>query len=175
MREPPPTHTGQPSFFSTVLQQTHSLFTAKRVGYTVAGAFAFVGTAAALSFATSSELPTNSPGKQHLTVQNVPTPQPSQSTTNSPAEDSNSAAPSAPGSASNQSNNDIDVNVNGQDIPVPENGTTHRTVTSSDGSHTSVDITSNSSSSGSAANKSTTSFNLDVTSDSSTTGGTSSE
>jgi cytoskeletal protein RodZ len=54
---------------------------------------------------------------------------------------------SSGGSASNTSNSSIDVTVNGQPIDVPENGSSHQTVTT-DGSSTSVDISHSSDDSG---------------------------
>ncbi len=60
--------------------------------------------------------------------------------------------------------NDVKVTVNGQDVAVPENGSTQRTVPTADGiGQTSVNVTNN----GSAGNSSSSSLNVNVNSNSS--------
>lgn len=59
------------------------------------------------------------------------------------------------GSTSNQTSNSVNVTVNGHTVTVPPNGTVSQTITSPDGhSRTSVNISSNQSSSGNASSSS---------------------
>jgi cytoskeletal protein RodZ len=59
------------------------------------------------------------------------------------------------GTGSNVNSSQIDVEVNGQAIPVPENGSTHQVI-QNDGGKTTVDINANSSTSGSSKSSSST-------------------
>lgn len=119
-----------------------------------------------------------------VNAQSNPTEAPQQSTTvqattsiETPLENAdspNTASSSAPetttsssagAEATNSSN--VQLNVNGQDIPVPQNGSTQQTVPSSDGSsQTSVNITTN----GDANSTSSLNVNLNSSTNSSNSG-----
>jgi len=156
---------------------THGLRLSRtRIGYTLAGAFAFVGTAAAVHAATTPGSTAN--GADSLTLHQTTSQMapagsasadtPTSSSPNNHASSSVHASVSASGTGAP----DVQLQVNGQNIPVPANGTTQQTVTSTDGSQTSVKASSNVSSAGDASNSSTTMFSLNVTSNSSTGGTT---
>ena len=146
-----------------------------RIGYTLAGAFAFIGTAAAVHAATapsSSAAGGTDSLNLHQTTSQVVAP------ASDPSNQSQSAADTtntvhASVSAGTGHTPEVQLQVNGQNIPVPANGTTQQTVTGTDGSQTSVNASSNVSSEGDASNSSTTTFSLNVTSNSSTEGGSS--
>ena len=70
---------------------------------------------------------------------------------------------------SDTANNKVKVEVNGQNISVPQNGSVHQDIPTQNGS-TTVDVTS--STNGSASNGSNTSLNVNVSSNSSNAGST---
>lgn len=148
---------------------THSLRLSRtRIGYTLAGAFAFIGTAAAVHAATTPGSTAN--GADSLTLHQTTSQVAPAGSTGTNASASSSHAENsvhASVSASGTRTPDVQLRVNGQNIPVPTNGTTQQTVTSTDGSQTSVNASSNVSTAGDASNTSTTTFNLNVTSNSS--------
>jgi len=86
--------------------------------------------------------------------------EPSSGTTSEP-----STTPPASNSHDTKKDIDIDastdVRVNGQDIPVPQNGTVRETVTSDDGSKVKVEVRSNSSSSSTISGSSSTSVKVE--------------
>jgi hypothetical protein len=146
--------TGSPSsMFASVLASSHSLFTPKRVGFTLAGAFVFVGAAAAMNGGVVGQ---DTKGKQqNFTVQTA---------TDSTADQASSSGESVPGSTSNTSSTNVQVNVNGQNIAVPENGSVQQTVPTQDGTgQSSVSVKSSN-------NNSSSSLNVNISSNSSSTG-----
>ncbi len=161
--------------FSSALQHANSLFTFKRVSYTVAGAFVFAGAAVAAQASTPSAQP-----KQPVKATQVLTTQ-SDTAGSAPkvndSQASNSATSSTNVSASTSSDGTpkVSVTVNGQDMAVPQNGSTQQTVTNTDGSTTTTNISSSASGQGSARNSSSSSFSLDVHSSSSSQGGASNQ
>lgn len=106
--------------------------------------------AAALGLFGLQSLATPSGGRSAATLsQNLnSTPEPADSTNddNSQSASNLSSSTSASITDSSESDNNFSaqVNVNGQDIPVPDNGSVHKTVTS-DGVTTKVDVTVNNS------------------------------
>lgn len=94
----------------------------------------------------------------------VNTPANDQTVTNSGSSSSVSSqmSVSAQGGANNAPQSSMKVNVNGQDVPVPQNGSVQRTVTNPDGSSTSYSVNS---SQGSSSNSSSTSLNVQVSTD----------
>lgn len=76
----------------------------------------------------------NGPGPSNINMSESPEPQ------NTP--------PAAPNDVNNEHSSSSSLNVNGQDIGVPENGEVHQTVSNSDGSQTQVDVSAQNSSSG---------------------------
>lgn len=164
-----PTDTDQlPRFFSDSLKQIRL---PRHFGYAFAGALVFAGATTALSVTSSSSTPElNNPKQTLQSTQSPATPPPTQLT---PEDTSSQASPvNTPISGTNQ---DVHVNVNGKDIPVPANGSTEQTITSADGTNrTTVNATSNTEVNGYASNSSSTTFNLQITSNSSSTGGSSS-
>ena len=145
------------STFADALANTHTLFTPKRVGFTLAGAFVLAGAAAFANTAGNQDVDTPS---RSITVQSSAsdTTQPESSSTD--PETSASTDQSTAGAASSTSSTNVQVNVNGQSIAVPENGSVQKTVPTSDGtSQSSVSVNSSSNSSG-------TSLNLNVSSNS---------
>lgn len=162
--------TGQKaSFFSSIVRQIHTLFVPKRVGYTVAGAFAFAGAATTLNISAPPKNPATTP---FYVVQkaNAASTQPKQPGADNSA--TTKLAFSAATSNSSSAQQDVQLHVNGQNIPVPANGTTRQTVTNSDGSQTSVNATSSTDSQGNTSNSLSTSFNLNISSNSKSSGGT---
>lgn len=129
-------------------------FTPKRVGLAAAGTLAFLGTGAAFN-SPSASLPALH-AKDSSSSVSLPGPVQSLSVT---------------GGASS-SGNKVKVNVNGKDIPVPDNGSVQQTVPTSDGSGNST-VTVNSNQGGSF-NDSSSSLNVTINSSSTTSGGSSS-
>jgi hypothetical protein len=155
------------SIFASALASSRSLFTPKRVGFTLAGAFVFVGAAAAIG---NGETDHNPPSKsQNFTVQtstdNTAAPEEHSDSTANTAQPSN---PTSPGSASNSNSTDVHVNVNGQSIDVPDNGSVSTTVPSQDGTgQSSVKVNS-------SQNSSSSSLNVDISSSSNSSSSSSS-
>jgi hypothetical protein len=155
------------SIFASALASSRSLFTPKRVGFTLAGAFVFAGAAAAMSNGEADR--SASSRHQNFTVQT------STDSAVGPEDTSNStddtAQPNSPvnsGSASNSNSTDVQVNVNGQIIDVPDNGSVSTTVPSQDGSgQSSVSINS-------SQNNDSSSLDVNVSSNSSSSNGSSS-
>jgi hypothetical protein len=143
--------------FGRVLASSHSLFTPKRVGFTLAGAFVFAGAAAAIGIGGSQQ-------PSHTKSQNFTVQTSSDNTTgtqNTPTEpqtaaDTNSTTTS--GTVSNSSS--VNVTVNGKNIAVPENGSIHQTVPTEDGNgKSSVSVTASNDSSNSTLNVNISSSN----------------
>lgn len=141
-----------------------------RIGYTLAGIFVFAGVGAAVHAATAVS-------DNSLTPADPSTVNQAGSQLAAPADaadgqrqtqDSTSTV-HASVSSNGASTPDVHLQVNGQDIPVPVNGSSQQTITGEDGSQTSVSSNSTVSSEGDASNSSTTTFSLNV--DSSSTGG----
>lgn len=71
-------------------------------------------------------------------------------------------------SSSNGPTSSAQVTVNGQNVPVPKNGSLSKTITNNSGGTSHVEV--HSSNQGTASNSSTTNFSVNVTNDSSTEG-----
>jgi len=156
------------SIFSSALAHSASILTPRRLGYTVAGAFVFVGAAVTLHGSSAANQGQN-PNPQDFSVQASTVPPPdttSSDTTSGGASSSTSFSSSTSGSGHTK----VQLNVNGRDIPVPANGSTEQTVTSQDG-NTQTTVTTNSSTQGDAQNVSSSNFSVNVSSSSSSTGG----
>jgi cytoskeletal protein RodZ len=83
---------------------------------------------------------------------------------NSTAQSNSSASSnvSASVNSSDSGHSSAKVTVNGQDIPVPQNGSTQQTVTSPDGSTTNVSVSQSTSGNGQATNANSTNTSLNV-------------
>jgi len=113
------------------------------------------------------------PSPTQLTITQHTATSPQSQTSSQPQSGQSSAAPlssssvsdttSSSGSSSGPSK--TRVSVNGQDIPVPQNGTVQKTISGTDGS-TSVSVSSSSQSSGDSSNNSSSSTELNVSSQS---------
>lgn len=161
------------SIFGSALAHSTSILTPRRLGYTVAGAFVFVGAAVTLHGSSSAANQGQSPNPQDFSVQASTVPPPdttSSDTTSGGASSSTSFSSSTSGSGHTK----VQLNVNGRDIPVPANGSTQQTVTSQDG-NTQTTVTTNSSTQGDAQNVLSSNFSVNVSSSSSSTGGVSSD
>jgi hypothetical protein len=161
----------QSNLFASALHQANSLFTSKRVGYSVAGAFVIAG--AATLYASTSATNTSSTRVNGYSVHTA-TDSSTQPATGSvpPIAPSVSTDTTVSAASTTGSSPEVHMSVNGQTITVPSNGTTQQTVTNPDGSQTSINATS-SSTQGTASNENSTNFSLNVTSNSSTGGMTS--
>jgi len=145
----------------------------KRAGLRLAGAFAFVGAAAALVL---SNQPATAPSKsmQASPANNSSAPvstissSAASSTNNIPSPDSQT--PSLQATTQTTGNGATRVTVNGQSIDVPAGGSTHQTL-SVPGGQATLDVNSNTSSSGSSTNSS--SLNISSTTVNDTNGTTS--
>lgn len=143
----------------------------KRAGLRLAGAFAFVGTAAALVL---SNQPATAPSKSlqanpaNNSTAPVPTTSSSAASTNVPSLDSQT--PSLQATTQTTGNGTTRVTINGQSIDVPAGGSTHQTI-SVPGGQATLDVNSNTSSSGSSTNSS--SLNISSTTANDTNGTTS--
>lgn len=124
--------------------------------------------------AANSPAPAHRPDAQSpVTLTQQATPQTSQAASNAPpaitspgkqSAQSDSSSLNVSVGASNDSGTHTQVTVNGQNVPVPKNGTIHRTVTSPDGSTNSVSVTSTSDGSSSSFSSSTSSVSSTSTS-----------
>lgn len=147
------------SFFSSVLQQTYAALTPKRAGFTLLSAFAFVGAAAGVNMAIGpSSSPPQSP---NYTIQKATTPN-MDNTSLLPANTTANAPPA--GSGNSGSTHNVQLNVNGRNIAVPQNGSVQQTVPNTSGTgQSSVSVNSSS-------NDSSSSLNVHVSTNSTTTG-----
>jgi hypothetical protein len=162
------------------LHRIMSVITLRRVGLSVAGTFAFVGAAAFL----------NNP----VHVDNVGTPAAASRTTTTSANASsasdespstqkqNNASGSSQQSSGASSNTSFSsttangqtsthLNMNGQDVPIPTNGSMQQTVINADGSQTTVSSSSSTVTQNSVNNQSSSTITFDVTTNSSSTNG----
>jgi hypothetical protein len=156
------------STFASALARSRSLFTPKRVGFTLAGAFVFAGAAAAVSHDETGHHSTSK--SQNFTVQTT-TDGSSSAPEQVPDAEAGAAQPSdstSSGSASNSNSTSVQVNVNGQNIDVPDNGSVSTTVPSQDGTgQSSVNVNS-------SQNNSSSSLNVNISSNSNSSNGSSS-
>lgn len=164
-----------PGVFSSVLHQLRELLTPKRVGYSLAGAFVLAGTAAMAGGASHPQAPA-----AHLNSQSN-SQNTDSSTTGSPANNDAAAkpappdttAPSTPTTTHFSANSSADgsqavhLDVNGQPVAVPSNGSVHHSQTNQDGSHTTIDANGNSTTNGGSSSQSSSSFNVNIHTDSS--------
>ncbi len=174
----PETSTGrhQSNSPTTNLRVSHSFFTSKRVGYSLAGAFLLISAAA-----TITATPNNEPKGHNLNIRSTDADHASVSSETS----SQDTSPVAEGTASatafsattvnGNSSTTATLNVNGQNVPIPQNGTSTQTITNDNGSTTTVDVNSNTTGSGQSTNTSFSSFSLNVDSSSTSTGGSTSQ
>jgi hypothetical protein len=159
-------------FFAATMRRVASLITFKRLSISVAGTFAFVGAAAALnaSGAVGSNTGVKTTDDLHTAAQQSESSvdQPA-ATPATPSEDSGNSSTNSTSFSATTTNGktDVNLNVNGKDIPVSNNSSTHQVITNSDGSQTTVNMSSNVSSNGTASNTSISSFSLNVNSSSS--------
>jgi hypothetical protein len=153
---------------SKLFGRSSAIFTPRSITYTVAGALVIAGGAMAL---TSS--PDSSSAQGNVKGYSVQTDKTADTTSvAAPTPSGSTTSTSFPATTDGANTPDVHLTVNGQDIPVPANGSTQQTVTDS-GGQTSVTTNSNVTSQGSANNSSSTSFSLNVTnSSSSDQGGT---
>lgn len=164
-----------PDFFSSALHHSNSLFTPKRIGYGLAGAFVLAGAALALnnSGAASQTPPKPQTYILHSSTNTSDTPDAIPADTPE-GQTSAGATTRTTFSATTNGNGTTNthLNVNGQDIPVPQSGSTSQTITNSNGSTTTVDVHGNTTTQGATDNTSNSSFSLNVHSSSSSSGGT---
>jgi hypothetical protein len=155
-------------------QKLHLFTHHKRVSYTLAGAFACAGVAAfGVTQANQAGSPAESSAQTTITSERFDATAAMQTNPSSDQSNNSNPGPNTSSSKSSSSTSQhTSVTVNGQDIPVPENGSTQRTFTS-DGGQTSVSV--NSSSNGNATNSSSSSLNVQVQSDSSSSSTTSTQ
>jgi hypothetical protein len=154
------------NFFSVARQWATSVVTLKRLGWSTAGAFAFVGATLALN--GSAPLQDATPAKENTAHTSLT--QDSSSKTSSTEQDNSAGAASTNTSYSSTTSGGkttVNFEINGQDIPVPANSSTHQTITNNDGTHT--DITTNSSTQGSASNTYSSTTTTSISSYSSST------
>lgn len=143
------------SAFARFLTSSHSIFTPKRVGFTLAGAFVFTGTAVAIGTGTSNQ-PVNAKS-QNFTVQTS-----SDNATEPQGTTPEAENPTTTDNTSSTTSNHMNVTVNGQNVAVPENGSVHQTVPTEDSNgQSSVSVSASN-------NDSNSSLNVNVSSTSST-------
>jgi hypothetical protein len=148
------------NMFASVLASSHSLFTPKRVGFTLAGAFVLAGSAAAMSGGANPQHA--KPAPQTLTVQTSADNTAGSENSSSATTD---AATTVDGStAQNTDTTNVQLHVNGQNIDVPANGSVQQSVPTQDGSGTSS-VSINASN-----NNSSSSLNVNISSNSSSSG-----
>lgn len=140
------------------------VITLRRVGFSVAGTFAFVGGATILNTPARTS-PENASSSLSATQTTRSLPADSsgsndQSTSHAPTQTGNN------GAAAKTSTTSTQLTVNGQSIPISANGTGHHTVTTGN-STTTIDTSSTSSSGGAGGTGSSTSFSMSVNSSSS--------
>jgi hypothetical protein len=136
-----------------------SAFTLKHLGVGLAGTFAFAGVAVAIHNATA-----NSAIEIDAAQSNMRHSEPAQESENgiaaSPKKAASDTSSSSSGNdSSTSSHTNVQLDVNGQQVAVPDNEDSHQII-SSDGSQTTVDSSSNSDG---TKNSSRSSFNLNVT------------
>lgn len=174
MQEPQSSASRSSSIFSSALAHSASILTPRRVGYTVAGVFMFAGAAAVMNGAAANPGTSANTKTQHFSVQ-------TQSHTSGDTAAADGSQQSAAGSSSSTNFSadtsgggtaHVQLNVNGQDIPVPTSGSTSQTIVNGNGSTTTVDVNGNTSTQGASSNQTSTHFSLDVHSSSSSSGGT---
>lgn len=163
-------HNQSAGVLAGALHHIRSVFTPRRLGYTLAGAFVFAGAAVVMNSGTASHHAVESKN-DGFDAQTSSSNQASQSNndrtiTSSPSSTSTDFS----SSTSSDGTTNTSLNVNGQDIDVPSNGSTHHTVTNSDGSQTTVDVSGDSTSQSSSSNTSHSNFSLNVHSKSSSGG-----
>ena len=156
-------HDQSPGLPYGILRRLPSFFTSKRLLYLLAATVLGVAAIALLTSKTAGVSTPQSKTRQFL----VGAPQ-----------SDNPAAPESPSSATpattdttlsttNDGSTSASLNVNGRNIPLPADGTTHQTTIDGNGSHTTVSSTSNQSS---VTNSSVSSISVQVNSNGSSTG-----
>jgi len=144
----------------------------KRLGFSVAGTFAFVGAASVINAAATPGTTTTSSKQEPLRTSTT------ESQITADQTDNDSVLPKGLDKVGTTSTSissttingvtDTHVTINGKDIKLPASSNTHQTVINNDGSTTTVTSTSNSSSQSSTTNSSSSSFSLHVENHSST-------
>ena len=146
----------------------------KHAGIELVGVFAFAGAAAAITFGNqpteahhANQQPSSAP------IQSTPTASsPATTPLNSFIDSDSASLNNSSSTSSNTGSTSTRVTVNGQPVEVPNNGSVHKTLATSDG-QTSVDISNTSTTSGDTASGTTTTNNLQVFSESSGSSNTS--
>ena len=131
--------------------------------------FSAVTAASVIAIGVNAQSSSTETPKQSTTVQTAAdTETPLEHTDNlNVASDSTIETTTSGTTAESANSSNVQLNVNGQDIPVPQNGSTQQTVPSSDGSsQTSVNVTTN----GDANSASSLNVNLNLSTNSSNSG-----
>lgn len=168
------TTTGQPEnrpyTSSLFLKHTNRAVALKRTGIKIAGISLLIVIGALLILATSAGGNKASPARNSLTSSTEPTgtTSPQQSTGSKPDMGSSSVLQQTqtsqqPPSGFSHGSQSTQVTVNGENIPVPQNGSVHRTIETPSGT-TSLDVSTDTN--GSSYNSSFTSTNMNVSSSS---------
>jgi len=162
MQEAPFSVERQAPHFPTAIQQVRSAITVQRASYALAGAFLLLAAAGGASLLAHRGIGTPS----HQLHSQPAGGDDNLSQPEAPADSSSTSGTSASSGASNQSTTEINLDVNGQNVPVPENGSTSHTTTNADGSTTTVRTNSSHTSSNGSTN-----VKLDIHSSSSSSSG----
>jgi len=161
-----------PHPFANALQHITSVITLKRVGLSLAGTFAFVGAATAMNTtpapvtdtSTKVNTRTNNAQAQQGSADEGPSDASSVPPTEGATDKSNSSSTSYSSTTTNGKTN-VQLTVNGQEIPVPSDTTSQQTIVHDDGSQTVVNT--HASTNGSTTNASSSTFSLNVSTNSS--------
>lgn len=163
---------------ATTLSHPSRVITPARLGYTLTGTFIVAGATAAIS-------PMNTPVAKSSQKENIVNADSTPLTTSVETTKQNKTEP-ANDSESTQVHTDVstttsdvsssvNLQVNGQTIPIPRNGTVHQSISSNEGNSTQVTVTGNISVQGDTSNSSNSYMSLNVRSQSKTSGGVVSE
>jgi len=168
----------QSSDTSSSSQLPFSFFTLRRFGFTLAGTCLLAGAAAAAAAGSTS-----TPHTSQYDIRATSTP----SGASSPSDDTSAAGENAQNTDGGAASHNVTsfsvssdgstvpqtrLNVNGQEIPIPNNGNSSQTVQNTNGSQTTVDVSGNTSTQGDGQNYSSSTFSVNVQSESVSEGGT---
>jgi hypothetical protein len=166
----PSAHHRPSSLFSDMLHSIRSNFTPRRVAFTAAAslivlvAILIATTGVASRGNDESHLDSRQVFKSNAAAASVPEEDASDTSTHATSSSTHTTFSSQTTNGTTQTS----LNVNGQDIAVPSNGSDHHTVTNRDGSQTTVDVSGNTSSQDSS---SSSSVNVNVQSSSNSSSG----
>lgn len=161
-------------FFTVLSQRAVSAITLRRVGLSIAGTFAFAGAVAALNANSPAENPSAQPTSHTAAQANQSSTATNDSNDSTPAADSHSSSSTSFSSTTTNGVTNTHLNVNGQDIPVPANGSTQQTVTNGT-TQTTINASTSTTGQGAASNTNSTNFSVNITNNSSASGGSSSQ